>query len=392
MGEGTPEVADGAIAANADHVARSAAQLADTLADARLAVGISGRAAATAAGIGRNTRLRLERDPLASRVDLIIRLGLVAGVRLELRPLHTSDDVTRRAAPPLPDGAAFAGAASASALGAHLARLLGAELRWTRRAARRTAVDVARDAGLGSDRTVRRLEHGEPTMLAHALAVALCLGHRLAWEPAKSPWRQRPWQLPQPSPSRRGRRSVHPMFSSAFSGWTSPPELVTSLETLFGPWGLDVAATASTSVARSWLGPGHPVWARRDALSDEWPDWSRLADDGDAALWMNPPHADVSPWLRRAAATAEAGRTVVGLLPVRTSSAEWHEVILPRAEVVVLARRLRYGHPSGTGGSAPFSSAVVVWPGPRPSRAAARHLLTAWAADGWGTLMHAPPT
>ena len=155
---------------------------------------------------------------------------------------------------------------------------------------------------------------------------------------------------------------------------------------------LDVAATASTSVARSWLGPGHPVWARRDALSDEWPDWSRLADDGDAGLWMNPPHADVSPWLRRAAATAEAGRTVVGLLPVRTSSAEWHDVILPRAEVVVLARRLRYGHPSGTRGSAPFSSAVVVWPGPRPSRAAARHLLAAWAADGWGTLMHAPPT
>ncbi len=182
------------------------------------------------------------------------------------------------------------------------------------------------------------------------------------------------------------------MFSSAFSGWTSPPELVTSLETLFGPWGLDVAATASTSVARSWLGPGHPVWARRDALSDEWSDWSGLADDGDAALWMNPPHADVSPWLRRAAATAEAGRTVVGLLPVRTSSAEWHEVILPRAEVVVLARRLRYGHPRGTGGSAPFSSAVVVWPGPRPSRAAARHLLAGWAADGWGTLMHAPST
>lgn len=254
VGDSAPEAAGGATAANADHLARSAAQIADALADARLAIGISGRAAAASAGIGRNTQLRLERDPAASRVDLVIRLGLVAGLRSELRPFHASGDVTRRAAPPLPDGAAaFAGAASASALGAHLARLLGAELRWTRRAARRTAVDVARDAGLGSDRTVRRLEHGEPTTLGHALAVALCLGHRLVWEPAKSPWRQRPWQLPQPSPSRRGRRSVHPMFSSAFSGWTSPPELVTSLETLRGPWG---ASTSQRPPRRAWRDPG----------------------------------------------------------------------------------------------------------------------------------------
>jgi phage N-6-adenine-methyltransferase len=91
------------------------------------------------------------------------------------------------------------------------------------------------------------------------------------------------------------------------------------------------------------------------------PQLDGLAQEWDGVCFMNPPYGrTVGAWMAKALASAQAGATVVALVPARTDTAWWHDYAT-QAEIRYLRGRVRFGG----GDPAPFPSAVVVF---RPSR------------------------
>jgi len=151
---------------------------------------------------------------------------------------------------------------------------------------------------------------------------------------------------------------------SGSSDWRTPAWLAEALKKKYGPFDLDPAAAPGTSLGRR-------SYTRHDGGREH--AWK-------GRVYCNPPHArslgeTVGPWLEKGLDEISAGHCdlAVFLVPSRTDTVWWHELVLPRANEVLFVRgRLRFtGDGEGTAG-APFPSAVVVFrkrgPGPAGPR------------------------
>lgn len=144
------------------------------------------------------------------------------------------------------------------------------------------------------------------------------------------------------------------MYSSKTDEWETPQDFFDKLNAEFG-FTLDVCATEDNAKCISWFDRG------ADALTK---DWGCIPPESGAAF-MNPPYGRViGQWVAKARETAQAGRTVVCLLPARTDTAWWHtHVIGGKAEVRFCRGRLKFG---GSKNSAPFPSAIVIFRAVQP--------------------------
>lgn len=105
-----------------------------------------------------------------------------------------------------------------------------------------------------------------------------------------------------------------------------------------------------------------PVVARRrillseggDGLKDEW---------GGRLAFVNPPYSELLPWLARAYEQWRAGHveTVVCLVPVRTDSKLFHEMLSVDGHIYLLRSRLKFLDPQGGSSSTPFSLMVLTF-------------------------------
>lgn len=88
-----------------------------------------------------------------------------------------------------------------------------------------------------------------------------------------------------------------------------------------------------------------------DALTSRW---------APGVCWMNPPYSNIGPWAEKAALEARAGAVVVGLLPVWSDRAWWHQWVIPCAvEVRFLRGRVQFqGYRRG---GFPWPCCLVVW-------------------------------
>jgi phage N-6-adenine-methyltransferase len=131
------------------------------------------------------------------------------------------------------------------------------------------------------------------------------------------------------------------MMSSATPEWATPQEFFDKLNLQYG-FDLDVCAT-----------PENAKCARFFTMADD-----GLVQDWRGVVWMNPPYGrQIGKWVRKAYESAQAGATVVCLLPARTDTAWWHDCCEKGAYWFVRGR-LKFG---GSKNSAPFPSAVVVF-------------------------------
>lgn len=74
---------------------------------------------------------------------------------------------------------------------------------------------------------------------------------------------------------------------------------------------------------------------------------------------MNPPYGRaIGFWIAKAYAAAQAGATIVALIPARTDTIWWHEYVTRAAEIRFLRGRVRFGAAKS---GAPFPNAVVVF-------------------------------
>lgn len=139
----------------------------------------------------------------------------------------------------------------------------------------------------------------------------------------------------------RAADKLAPLMSSATDMWATPQDLFDVLNAEFG-FQLDVCATAANAKCPAFYDESI------DGLSQPW----------NGVCWMNPPYGDVIPkWIEKAALSADAGATVVALVPARVDTGWWW-THCRFAEVRFLRGRLKFG---GADTGAPFPSAVVVF-------------------------------
>lgn len=205
---------------------------------------------------------------------------------------------------------------------------LGGQLRDLRRKRVLTLEELSRRTGL-SRTTIASLERGGGTVasLQRLLAVLAPKARRRA--PERAYWG-------------KGDKTDR---DSRFT----PPDFMASIYEAFGAIDLDPCANELS-----------PVVAHRRILPCE-------GGDGLADVWsgrfafVNPPYSELLKWLRRAYEQWKAGNveTVVCLVPVRTDSSWFHQVLSAEADIFFLQGRVRFLDPRGQGQHTPFSLMLV---------------------------------
>ena len=133
------------------------------------------------------------------------------------------------------------------------------------------------------------------------------------------------------------------IFSSATDLWSTPQAFFDKLDAKYG-FTLDVCATMENAKCARYF------TEQTDGLNQVW----------DGVVWMNPPYGRrIVKWMKKAYESAQAGSTVVCLVPARTDTHWWHDYAA-KGEVEFIKGRLKFG---GAEYNAPFPSALVVFKG-----------------------------
>ncbi len=127
--------------------------------------------------------------------------------------------------------------------------------------------------------------------------------------------------------------STSGLFSSASADWSTPKKLYDGLDAEFN-FTMDPC----------------PLNAEFDGLRISWT----------GAVFVNPPYGRgnvIQPWIKKGWESAQAGATVVMLVPSRTDTKWWHEYCM-QGEIRFVQRRLQFGNSKA---NAPFPSAIVIF-------------------------------
>jgi phage N-6-adenine-methyltransferase len=110
--------------------------------------------------------------------------------------------------------------------------------------------------------------------------------------------------------------------------WATPESLVRDLEAEFGRFDLDPCCRIETAKAPLCF------TEEDDGLAQEW--FGRV--------FMNPPFSKPAPWLTKAAKEVadRRARLVVALLPVRTDTRWFHDLVLGKAELRFVKGRIKW--------------------------------------------------
>jgi len=136
------------------------------------------------------------------------------------------------------------------------------------------------------------------------------------------------------------------LMSSLTSEWGTPQEFFDGLDAEFH-FTLDVCASDENFKCEKYYTKDD------DGLAQPW----------EGACWMNPPYGrEIGKWMKKAVDSWKMGATVVCLVPSRTDTAWWHDYAI-LGEIRFLRGRLKFVSLDGSGGTAPFPSAVVVYRG-----------------------------
>jgi site-specific DNA-methyltransferase (adenine-specific) len=132
--------------------------------------------------------------------------------------------------------------------------------------------------------------------------------------------------------------------------YRTPEVLYRALNTTYGPFTLDAAASEENSLAQTHFTEAD------DGLTKQWT----------GVVWCNPPYGanKTGKWVQKAVEEVQAGnaKRVVMLIPAyNTDSVCFHEFVLPFASTILFVRgRLKFGGPYSFT-TARFGSMVVVF-------------------------------
>ena len=141
------------------------------------------------------------------------------------------------------------------------------------------------------------------------------------------------------------------VFSSAKSDWRTPEDLFERLDRRWGPFDTDAAASAENALCARFFTEA------QNALTLDW------YAAGARRVFVNPPYGrgTVIKWVAKAYAESLKGCRVVMLLPARTDSPWFHDIVKPHAfHIEFLRGRVKF---QGAQAGAPFPSLIVVFEG-----------------------------
>jgi phage N-6-adenine-methyltransferase len=136
--------------------------------------------------------------------------------------------------------------------------------------------------------------------------------------------------------------SVH--FSSGSDEWATPQKTFDDLNREFGPFDLDVCATASNAKCSRFYDKA------ANGLEQDWA----------AKNWCNPPYSQLKRWVLKARREQLKGNLTVMLIPARTDTAVFHDSLYRKENVDIRFLRGRLHYSDGKG-SSPFPSMVVIF-------------------------------
>lgn len=137
------------------------------------------------------------------------------------------------------------------------------------------------------------------------------------------------------------------LLSSNNTEWATPQRLFEELDLEFG-FDLDPCATAENAKCEKYYTQDD------DGLTKPW---------NGRRVFCNPPYGrELHKWVQKGYEEGhKAGTLVVMLIPARTDTRWFHDLILHRSEIRFIQGRLRF---EGALYNAPFPSMVVVFRGP----------------------------
>lgn len=149
----------------------------------------------------------------------------------------------------------------------------------------------------------------------------------------------------------RERRMNSALLSSKKMDYCTPQGFFDTLNAEFH-FTLDAAATEKSAKCKNFYTP------ETDGLTAPW-------NIGGGSAFCNPPYGRaLGAWVRKAYEEAQAGTTVVLLIPARTDTAYFHDYIYGKAEIRFLRGRLHFEDEDGNRfPPAPFPLMVVIYNG-----------------------------
>ena len=120
------------------------------------------------------------------------------------------------------------------------------------------------------------------------------------------------------------------MFSSKSNEWATPQSIFDKLNSIYGPFTLDAAASGDNyKVAKYYT-------EADDSLSQDW---------SGHRVFLNPPYGrGLKDWVKKSYEEGLKENTmVVMLIPARTDTAYWHEYVMKADEIRFVRGRIKFG-------------------------------------------------
>ena len=130
--------------------------------------------------------------------------------------------------------------------------------------------------------------------------------------------------------------------------WGTPPEIFDPINKEFN-FTLDVCAIEENSKCERFISPNE------NGLITEWKN---------EVCWCNPPYGNEVPkWCKKALKETKNGTTTVLLIPCKTNTNWWHDLVIPHAEIRFLRGRVKFIRQNGEQSTQalPWSLAYVVY-------------------------------
>ena len=149
---------------------------------------------------------------------------------------------------------------------------------------------------------------------------------------------------------------------SSKQDYQTPPEFLSAVKRRLGipDFHYDLAASAENSVVR--YASGNVVQEAYfseddDALSVN---WAECYDGEEDTKWMylNPPYADITPWVQKCAEESARGAHIACLVPASTGSNWWRDWVQNHAYILFLNGRITF---VGADGPYPKDCALLLY-------------------------------
>lgn len=121
------------------------------------------------------------------------------------------------------------------------------------------------------------------------------------------------------------------IFTSARQNWKTPSGFYAALNAEFG-----------------FNDDPCPARPKADGLQRPW----------GGRVFLNPPYKEIKAWMAKVKEEADKGSLIVCLVPARTDTSWWHDVVMTADTIRFIRGRLRFDDGNGR---APFPSAVVIF-------------------------------